>query len=77
MTTAVSNICRYMVDAADHEKLDAAKNELHSLLDKPQLTGIPVSENKQVICCDLWQVLSLFLVIQLASGHQMLFIFTQ
>lgn len=47
VTTAVSNICRYMVDAADHEKLDAAKNELHSLLDKPQLTGIPVSENKQ------------------------------
>ena len=34
---------RFMVDAADHEKLDAAKNELHSLLDKPQLAGIPVS----------------------------------
>lgn len=33
---------RYMVDAADHEKLDASKNELHSLLDKPQLAGIPV-----------------------------------
>lgn len=32
----------FMVDAADHEKLDAAKNELHSLLDKPQLAGIPV-----------------------------------
>jgi hypothetical protein len=32
-----------MVDAADHEKLDGAKNELHSLLDKPQLAGIPVS----------------------------------
>lgn len=31
-----------MVDAADHEKLDASKNELHSLLDKPQLAGIPV-----------------------------------
>lgn len=36
-------LCRYMVDAADHEKLDGAKNELHSLLDKPQLAGIPVS----------------------------------
>ena len=35
--------CRYMVDAADHEKLDASKNELHSLLEKPQLAGIPVS----------------------------------
>lgn len=32
----------FMVDAADHEKLDASKNELHSLLDKPQLAGIPV-----------------------------------
>lgn len=31
------------MDAADHEKLDASKNELHSLLDKPQLAGIPVS----------------------------------
>ncbi|KAF7241976.1 hypothetical protein EG68_10707 [Paragonimus skrjabini miyazakii] len=28
--------------AADHEKLDASRNELHSLLDKPQLLGIPV-----------------------------------
>ena len=36
-------VFRYMVDAADHEKLDGAKNELHSLLDKPQLAGIPVS----------------------------------
>ena len=35
-------VCRYMVDSADHEKLDASKNELHSLLDKPQLAGIPV-----------------------------------
>ena len=32
-----------MVDAADHEKIEASKTELHSLLDKPQLTGIPVS----------------------------------
>jgi len=45
MVTMYSNICThssYMVDAADHEKLDASKNELHSLLDKPQLAGIPV-----------------------------------
>ena len=33
-----------MVDAADHEKLDAAKSELLSLVEKPQLAGIPVSE---------------------------------
>jgi len=32
-----------MVDAADHEKIEAAKNELHNLLEKPQLQGIPVS----------------------------------
>ena len=39
------HVCRYMVDAADHEKLDASKNELHSLLEKPQLAGIPVSNS--------------------------------
>lgn len=33
---------RYMVDAADLEKMEASRNELHSLLDKPQLAGIPV-----------------------------------
>lgn len=32
-----------MVDAADPEKIEASKNELHNLLDKPQLQGIPVS----------------------------------
>ncbi len=32
----------YMVDAADRDKLDASRNELHSLIDKPQLMGIPV-----------------------------------
>ena len=32
----------YMVDAADHEKMDAAKAELLQLLEKPQLAGIPV-----------------------------------
>jgi len=31
-----------MVDAADPEKIEASRNELHNLLDKPQLTGIPV-----------------------------------
>ncbi|EMP34407.1 ER degradation-enhancing alpha-mannosidase-like 1 [Chelonia mydas] len=32
----------YMVDAADREKIEASRNELHNLLDKPQLQGIPV-----------------------------------
>ncbi len=31
-----------MVDAADHDKLEASRNELSQLLDKPQLEGIPV-----------------------------------
>lgn len=31
-----------MVDAADPDKIEASRNELHNLLDKPQLTGIPV-----------------------------------
>ena len=37
------------MDAADHEKLDGAKNELHSLLDKPQLAGIPVSSERALV----------------------------
>lgn len=39
-----------MVDAADHEKIEASKNELHSLLDKPQLAGIPVSHTHKLSC---------------------------
>lgn len=35
-------INRYMVDAADPDKIEASRNELHSLLEKQQLTGIPV-----------------------------------
>ncbi|XP_015786378.1 ADP-ribosylation factor-like protein 8B-A [Tetranychus urticae] len=36
------NAIVYMVDAADHEKIEGSRNELHNLLDKPQLAGIPV-----------------------------------
>ncbi|KYO47522.1 hyaluronidase PH-20 isoform B [Alligator mississippiensis] len=36
------NAVVYMVDAADLEKVEASKNELHNLIDKPQLHGIPV-----------------------------------
>ncbi|XP_003748085.1 ADP-ribosylation factor-like protein 8B-A [Galendromus occidentalis] len=36
------NAIVYMVDAADKEKIEPARNELHTLLDKPQLAGIPV-----------------------------------
>jgi ADP-ribosylation factor-like protein 8 len=37
------NAIVYMLDAADTAKIGAAKEELHTLLDKPQLGGIPVS----------------------------------
>lgn len=46
---------RYMVDAADHEKLEASRNELHGLLDKPQLAGIPVR-----ICNNYWHFVVMF-----------------
>uniref|UniRef100_UPI00358FA2ED ADP-ribosylation factor-like protein 8A n=1 Tax=Myxine glutinosa TaxID=7769 RepID=UPI00358FA2ED len=36
------NAIVYMVDASDQEKIEASRNELHNLLDKPQLHGIPV-----------------------------------
>ncbi|KAF3812980.1 hypothetical protein GH733_019031 [Mirounga leonina] len=37
------NAIVYMIDAADHEKIEEASlNELHNLLDKPQLQGIPL-----------------------------------
>lgn len=32
----------YMVDAADVDKIEASRTELHALLEKPQLNGIPV-----------------------------------
>ncbi|VDD79516.1 unnamed protein product [Mesocestoides corti] len=36
------NAVLFMVDAADRDKLEAARNELHTLMEKPQLAGIPV-----------------------------------
>ena len=36
------NAIVFMVDAADEDKLEAARNELMQLLDKPQLEAIPV-----------------------------------
>ncbi|EFO92628.1 hypothetical protein CRE_16394 [Caenorhabditis remanei] len=36
------NAIVFMVDAADEEKLEASRNELMQLLDKPQLDNIPV-----------------------------------
>jgi hypothetical protein len=36
------SVCSYMVDAADPDKIEPSRNELHHLLDKPQLQGIPV-----------------------------------
>lgn len=43
-----------MVDAADQEKVEASRNELHNLLDKPQLQGIPVSVDLKLFFDDFW-----------------------
>lgn len=34
--------CRYVVDAADRDNLSISKSELHDLLSKPSLYGIPI-----------------------------------
>ncbi|RVW35082.1 ADP-ribosylation factor-like protein 8c [Vitis vinifera] len=36
------SICRYVVDAADRDSVPISRSELHSLLTKPSLTGIPL-----------------------------------
>lgn len=36
------NAIVFVIDAADHDKLEAAKSELKNLLEKPQLANIPV-----------------------------------
>ncbi|KAI9097165.1 P-loop containing nucleoside triphosphate hydrolase protein [Phlyctochytrium arcticum] len=36
------NAIVFVLDAADHDKLNAAKAELHQLLEKPQLANIPI-----------------------------------
>ncbi|KAG0023783.1 ADP-ribosylation factor-like protein 8B [Podila clonocystis] len=36
------NAIVFVIDAADHDKLEAARTELRNLLDKPQLANIPV-----------------------------------
>ncbi|CAG8697382.1 12209_t:CDS:2, partial [Gigaspora rosea] len=36
------NAIVFVIDSADHEKLDAARTELRNLLEKPQLANIPV-----------------------------------
>lgn len=35
-------LCRFIVDSADKGALDIAKEELHSLLEKPAMEGIPL-----------------------------------
>merc|ERR1719145_546263 len=36
------NAIVYVVDAADQDKIEASRNELHNLLERPQLAGIPI-----------------------------------
>lgn len=45
-----------MVDAADREKIEASRNELHNLLDKPQLQGIPVSNLSHITIKCPWEL---------------------
>ncbi|XP_058030918.1 ADP-ribosylation factor-like protein 8A isoform X2 [Ahaetulla prasina] len=54
----------YMVDAADQEKIEASKNELHNLLDKPQLQGIP-----ELVCHPGPRDLLLFNLLQRKRQH--------
>uniref|UniRef100_A0A3Q1MCZ8 ADP ribosylation factor like GTPase 8A n=3 Tax=Bos TaxID=9903 RepID=A0A3Q1MCZ8_BOVIN len=55
----------YMVDAADQEKIEASKNELHNLLDKPQLQGIP-----EPVCHPGPRDLLLFHLLQREGQHR-------
>ena len=51
-----------MIDAADREKIEASRNELHNLLDKPQLQGIPVSMEYWLL---LHYIIIIFIIILL------------
>lgn len=82
LIVSVLLIFRYMVDAADREKVEASRNELHNLLDKPQLQGIPVSYLLKPIvrsvsflhqqCSNVW-VLSAISLLQLQISVVMCF----
>jgi ADP-ribosylation factor-like protein 8 len=41
-TSRLSNAARYIVDGADKEALPVAREELHHLLGRPSLDGIPL-----------------------------------
>jgi len=34
--------CSYVVDAADHDNVSISRSEIHDLLSKPSLSGIPL-----------------------------------
>lgn len=40
--TLIFSCCSYVVDAADYENLPVSRSELHDLLSKPSLNGIPL-----------------------------------
>lgn len=42
VTSTDLSSCSYVVDAADYENLSVSKSELHDLLSKPSLNGIPL-----------------------------------
>ena len=62
--------CSYVVDGADKEKFEQSRKELHELIVKPQLAGIPllVLGNKN----DLPECVSLEELVKIMSGLQSL-----
>ena len=40
--TMIFACCRYVVDAADYDNVPVSRSELHDLLSKPSLNGIPL-----------------------------------
>ena len=50
-----------MVDAADHDKIEASRNELHHLLDKPQLAGMYESSTIIYIIISYSKILIVFI----------------
>ncbi|KAJ7415318.1 ADP ribosylation factor like GTPase 8B [Willisornis vidua] len=65
------NAIVYMVDAADREKIEASRNELHNLLDKPQLQGIPISRFSGLFSTQNLEEAEVFLESPVPVGHNL------
>ncbi|TRZ11569.1 hypothetical protein HGM15179_015530 [Zosterops borbonicus] len=65
------NAIVYMVDAADRDKIEASRNELHNLLDKPQLQGIPISRFSGLFSIQNLEEAEVFLESPVPVGHNL------